>query len=83
MAEEKAFNLWEADKMTEIEKVKQGLKCHLHQSTKHTVDCDNCPYNYNEAGDEVIEWEECLGSLYEDAVLLIDDMANTIKLLEA
>ena len=80
MAEKKAFDLWEADKMTGIEKVKQGLKCHLHQS-KEYIDCDNCPYNHNE-NDVVVAMEECLTSLYEDASLLIDDMVNTIKLLE-
>lgn len=69
--------------MTHAERVKQGLKCHLHQSSiaESVADCGNCPYNFDESG-KLTSWKECSKSLYEDAVLLIDDMVNTIKLLE-
>lgn len=67
--------------MTTAEKVKKGLRCHLHQ-IKNTVDCNECPYNYDEMGIPN-DWSKCVGSLYEDATIFIDDMVNTIKLLEA
>ncbi len=67
--------------MTRIEKVKHGIACDMHQIDQFGVKCDECPYDKDDNG-RILGMSECKKALYDDCILLIDDMENTIKLLE-
>ena len=80
MVTEETFDIREAWKMKLEEQVRVGLKA-CFSDFREPHKCSICPYDKNEDGTQR-GYNECRGALREDALLLIDDLTNTIKLLE-
>ena len=64
--------------MTRTEKVVKGLEVHFDAKG---CSCMQCPYFFDDTG-VIQKWQYCTPKLMEDAIGLIEDMENTIRLLE-
>lgn len=89
MAQKKACDLQEGERMSFKDQVMLGIRCctglfdKRYSECPYNLDkrCSECPYDKDENGKQRAQ-SECKQMLMDDFDLLISDMENTIKLLE-